>query len=187
MKHPTLALLLGLPVAAACHPRLEPAMCAFTAGQVDSAGAVLDPATFDAYAAGAGGGAAAAACNTGAFHVKAGEGFFLVYQMPAGINAPDPIEIKLTTPCGTTTLSRDHADDATRLVIPLVAPAGAGCALSVSASLANSELSQVAQGEAAACAAEKLACPVVDAGTGGTSTGSTSGSSSTGSGGASGG
>jgi hypothetical protein len=184
MKRTLTFALLGLALAA-CHDRYQPHMCAFAADERPdgsmggSGGGFITPETWDAGADSD----ATSTCPTG-FQVAAGQGFYVVYQMPAGINASDPIQITLTTPCGTTTVSRDHADDVTRVIIPLTAPPGSACALTITATLANSELTQVAKGDSKECVAEKLRCPVVDAGTGGASTGTTS---STGTGGAAGG
>lgn len=143
MMRNLMVVLLGLALSG-CHDRLEPHMCVFRA---DTG---VDPDMVDV-----------TACP-GPFSVKDGEAFFLLHELPPGIEAPEPLSVRLETPCQATTFTRDHT--ATRLLVPLTAPPGAGCDLTVTTTVANSELHQnSAPGGADACAQ----CPVIDAGTDG--------------------
>lgn len=146
MKRVLLAVLAGLAVAG-CQDRIEPQMCVL---RVDTGGAKVDLDTIDV-----------ARCPED-FHVRDGEAFFLIHQLPAGLELPDSLEIRLETPCQTVSLSRARSGE--RLVLPLVAPPGADCVLAVTATLANSELHQISTRSPAACGA----CPLAaDAGAGG--------------------
>lgn len=99
------------------------------------------------------------------FSIADGDGFLILHELPEGITAPEPIEIRIETPCVSERLEVEQ--EGKRLVVPRIAPRGAKCFFSVSASVAQSELSHSVSGSSADCEKVAASCDAPDAGVGG--------------------
>jgi hypothetical protein len=84
---------------------------------------------------------------------------FVRHQLPDSVIPPGPLVLGLQTPCGTSTFEVPYADGVA--LWSSTAPAGADCALTVTAVLANSEL-RCTTATATSCA--NLVCPEDDGG-----------------------
>ncbi|MBI5536971.1 MAG: hypothetical protein HY898_29895 [Deltaproteobacteria bacterium] len=101
--------------------------------------------------------------DRGAISVSEGEVFFVRHELPSGIEPPGPVHIRVETACAGVAEEYDIAyGDGNAAIAPRVAPRGAGCAMTVAATIANSSLRETTIPAADACA--KLVCESPEAG-----------------------
>jgi hypothetical protein len=81
-------------------------------------------------------------CAGADFPIVSGQAFYLYHSLPEGVIPPEPLQIDLETVCGNFPREVDHVDDdsATPLRVPLAAPPGAECGVTVTATIANSTI-----------------------------------------------
>jgi hypothetical protein len=136
------AVLIGC-LAPACNDRApqSPVLCILAAGDA------LDgcPAT---------GGASA---------IHDGDAFYVVHQLPAGVEPPCDVHVHVETPCTVIDREMSYAAPAAAgvgqvAIGSFVAPPGAACALVVTATIANSTLTRTIQTDPGACADVAAAC-----------------------------
>jgi hypothetical protein len=120
------------------------------------------------------------------------EVYYVRHELPVKVTPPGPVHLHIGTACGTAgDLDVDYgkatkdgtaaADLPAFALIARVAPPGAECSLTVTATIANSSITRSTRPTADAAACAKLACPAADAGAGGSTT-TTTATSSTGTG-----
>lgn len=77
-----------------------------------------------------------------------GGGYFLRHDLPEGIQPIGALKIHIQTPCASEDVEATHVNG--RVLLPRTAPKGAACAFSLTAVMANSELSCSVPAQAAA-------------------------------------
>lgn len=87
----------------------------------------------------------------------AGEALIFVHDLPDDVEVDDQLELTLSTPCTTITTRHDHPEQ--RSMITSLAPPGAECLLTVSATILNaSNTLSIGPSGNAACAALDDVC-----------------------------
>lgn len=132
-------------VAAGCAQAEGPALCLFLANP--SAGPV-DPQSQSCASV-------TAAQKAAPLVLHAGKDVFVVrHELPAGIDPPEPLHLKIQPPCG----AADQVDveygtinDQRVALLTRTAPAGADCSLVVTATIANSMLVAATEADTSTC------------------------------------
>lgn len=83
------------------------------------------------------------------FSIATGDAFIILHELPDGVTAPEPLDIRIETPCVTQHLKVDHKSR--RLAVSRIAPKGTECFFSVSTSIQQSKLSYSVSSEGNAC------------------------------------
>ncbi|MCA9701045.1 MAG: hypothetical protein KC431_26195 [Myxococcales bacterium] len=109
-------------------------------------------------------------CEDADFSLVSGEVFYLHHELPPTVVVYDPLAIDIETACGKVHREVDLIQDQL-LSLPLVAPAGSECGLSVTATIMNSTIRCDLPPDGACADFDESTCPETDAGT--TDTGDT--------------
>lgn len=154
-------------LAAGCDPAEEPTLCVFGTAELAGKTGPTDPTLCgeDKPASAEG---AARACE--GFTIGADRVIFVRHTLPAGIEVDDKLAVHLQTPCAPlneaadVTLEIEHAGGVA--LLSLVAPPGAECALSVTATIAGNETRCDSARDTAQCSELATRCEPEEGGSG---------------------
>jgi hypothetical protein len=121
-----------------CGSSEEPHLCVFAAGS-------FDPDSVEG-----------TTCEAKREVIAADSTFFVVHVLPEDTTVDEPVTITVSTACSSQTKKYVHAQG--RVVVPLIAPKGSSCALTVTADLLNTSQKHTSLIDPALCTAEAAAC-----------------------------